>query len=390
MTDQAASVAEGAIRCALVVQAFGVADHLSDKHVALLRQATHFAIRKVIVGALMLAMVYWSCYSLNALAFYWGSRLGGSSGTIFAVVFLVLDASFVFNQVGPFIQTIALAAGASSKVFALLQRGQGEIEVYSEQGTPVSYHNLDLDIRFSDVDFCYPVRPSLKVLNSLNLTIPGGESTAIVGLSGSGKSTLTSLLLRLYDPIQGHVTIGGQDIRTMHLTTFRSHIAVVQQNPVIFSGTILENIRCGIVESDALSEADVYARCMQAASDAHCDFVKELPKGFDTLVSSSQGLSGGQRQRLCLARALVRKPALLILDEPTSALDSWSEQKIEEALKKLREETQTTIITIAHRLATIRDYPNIVVMGDGQVLEHGNHEELLEQVSVMFLFPFCQ
>lgn len=381
LTEDASEVAEGAINALQVVQAFGANKILTDEHVERLRKAGRTAFKKSIAGALMLASVFFIAYSANALAFYYGSTLvtGGNAGTIYAVVFLVVDASLVVSQFGPFIQTFALAASAGGKIYELLDAPEQTINSYSTEGIKCDADTFKDDIVFEDVSFAYPARPSAPILKNVSLRFRAGATTGVVGSSGSGKSTTVSLLLRLYDPGSGCVRIGDRDIRDYHLASLRSQIALVDQDPVLFTGTIMENISCGLRNVHRMSDAEVLARCQQAIKDANADFVEHLTQGIYTKVGGSGGtsLSGGQRQRICLARALVREPSLLLLDEPTSALDSKSESLILSALKKVSK-TGCTVIMIAHRLATIKDSDNIVVMGEGQVLEQGTHAELLE------------
>lgn len=377
LSEAAAAAAEQAIRSVQVVQAFGAIDVLCDDHAKLLRQASHFAFRKSISAALMLGLVYFVCYSVNALAFYWGTRLGGSAGTIYAVVFLILDASFVVNQVGPFIQTIAMASTAGEKVLHLINHKTPKIDASAKDGKALE--KLE-DITCHDVSFAYPSRPGTKVLNSVNICFKAGSSTGIVGASGSGKSSLVGLILRLYDPSSGSITIGGTTLSEFNVKSLRSKIALVDQEPVLFAGTILDNIQAGIVDTDDLDAKEIRERCKQAVVDANADFVQQLERGIDTEVSGTS-LSGGQRQRICLARALVRKPTCLVLDEPTSALDSTSEVKILESLKRCAS-NGCTIIMIAHRLSTVKDLGQIVVIGKGSVLEQGTHDDLMAEDGV--------
>lgn len=378
VSDKATEIAESAITSVEVVQAFGIIDLLSEKHVNLLEKAARVGTKKSFSAAIMLGLVYFTCYAANALAFYQGSRLdSGGAGTIYAIVFLILDASFVVGQFGPFIQTFAHAASAGSRIFDLLDRPQPDIDVYSSEGQPCSKARFEQDISFNEVHFSYPARRTVPVLDGVELRFPQGSTTGIVGLSGSGKSTIASLLVRLYDPIAGSIMVGDVDIKDFHLSTYRSHISLVDQDPVLFTGTVLSNVKDGIPNIEDFSKEQVLEKCQRAVDQANAGFVQELPYGINTEINNTS-LSGGQRQRLCLARALVREPSLLILDEPTSALDATSERLIIEALKRVSK-TGCTIIMIAHRLATIKDADKIIVMGSGNFLEEGTHDELVQR-----------
>ncbi|KAJ9649488.1 hypothetical protein H2199_000263 [Coniosporium tulheliwenetii] len=387
LSEEAANLAESAIKGVQVVQAFGVLDKMTDDHLALLRRAVRVGVKKSIAGALMLGSVYFVAYAANALAFWEGRRLyegaegtSGGAGTIYAVVFLILDASFVVGQFGPFIQTFALAASAGEKIFEVLDHAESHINVYSDEGEEASTDTFKGEIRFQDVTFVYPARSNARVLEGLNLKFKAGRVNGLVGASGSGKSTIAALLLRFYDPSSGRVTIGGTDIRTFNVGSWRRQIALVDQNPVLFSGTILDNIRHGLGDNHGLSEQEVIRRCEKAAADANCDFISALPDELSTAVGGSGNtqLSGGQKQRLALARALVGEPSVLVLDEYTSAMDATSETLVLDALRRAAAVSTRTTIIIAHRLATIKEADKIMVMGEGTLLEEGTHDSLLE------------
>ncbi|KAF1953665.1 P-loop containing nucleoside triphosphate hydrolase protein [Byssothecium circinans] len=381
-TEQATAVAESAFRGVQIVQAFGVSRRLAQDHIEFLRKALRAGIKKSIIGALMLGGIYFVAYAANALAFWYGDRIrqgSAEAGTIYAVVFLILDASFVVGQVGPFIQTFALAAAAGQSVFDILDHPTADIDVYSAEGKVLQRSDFEQDIKLQDVTFVYPARPTERVLEGVDLTIPSGKVTGLVGPSGSGKSTMAALLLRLYDPPTGKVKLGDVDLRNINIKSLRSHIALVTQSPVLFTGTILENIMLGIPEGEEVTEEEAIARCNAAAGDAYCNFLEHLPDGVNTKIGSGHHslLSGGQKQRICLARALVGNPSILILDEYTSALDATSEAAVLENLRRSSATSGRTTIVIAHRLATVKDADRIIVMKDGAVTEAGSHDDLV-------------
>lgn len=370
-TDLASGIAESAIKSVRIVQAFDINQKLCGEYTLLLQKIGVIGVRKSISSAVMLGCVYFTAYSANAIAFYVGSQMsrqdGGNAGTVYAVVFLILDASFVVGQFSPFIQAFALAASAGEEIQDLLR----------PDFTPSRANETILDLRgkpiyFKDVSFNYPARPAIKTLDRLNLTLQPGKLNAIVGGSGGGKSTLVSLLLKIYDDWSGKICAGGLDIGMIDSIVWRANIAVVEQEAVLFSGSILDNIRHGLSALDLFDE-EAIRRCRQAADDANMDFVSDLPRGLDT---SAAQLSGGQRQRVCLARALVRNPALLILDEPTSALDATSEQLVLQAVKHAAT-LGTMVVMVAHRLSTVTEADQIFVMASGRVAEQGTHSFLL-------------
>lgn len=226
-------------------------------------------------------------------------------------------------------------------------------------------------VELQHVSFWYPGTDS-RALSDISITIQPGEMVALVGPSGSGKSTLAQLVPRFYDPSAGKILLDGVDTRDLTLASLRRHIAFVNQEVVLFNGTVAENIAYGAM-ADASREA-----VMEAADRAHVtDFINDLPNGLDSMIGErGVRLSGGQRQRIAVARAFLKDAPVLILDEATSALDTESERRVQDALEHLREGRATLVI--AHRLSTIERANRIVVMAGGKVVETGTHESLLE------------
>ncbi|XP_038709130.1 ABC transporter B family member 28 [Tripterygium wilfordii] len=230
------------------------------------------------------------------------------------------------------------------------------------------------NVHLEDVHFSYPLRPDVEILNGLDLTINSGTVTALVGPSGSGKSTIVQLLARFYEPIKGRLTIAGEDVRTFDKSEWARVVSIVNQEPVLFSISVGENIAYGLPD-DYVSKDDIIKAAK--AANAH-EFILSLPQGYDTLVGERGGLlSGGQRQRIAIARALLKNAPILILDEATSALDSVSERLVQDALSHLMK-GRTTLV-IAHRLSTVQNAHQIAVCFDGKIKELGTHFELLER-----------
>jgi len=225
---------------------------------------------------------------------------------------------------------------------------------------------------FRNVHFAYPTRSRNMVFRGLNLTVQRGETLAIVGASGAGKSTIASLLERFYDTTSGTITLDGVDLKDMNVEWLRNQLGFVQQEPALFDTTIGENIRYGYPQA---SQADVEEAAKRA--NAH-DFIMSFPNGYSTNVGERGiQLSGGQKQRLAIARAIVRRPSILVLDEATSSLDSTSEKLVQAALDEIMKSKTQTAIVIAHRLSTLRNADRIAVIAEGKVLEIGTHEELM-------------
>jgi putative ABC transport system ATP-binding protein len=237
-----------------------------------------------------------------------------------------------------FYSELMKGVGAASRLFELQDR---KPSIPATKGTKVN--SARGVIKFNDVSFSYPTRPAVSIFDKINFEIQPGTNVAIVGPSGGGKSTISSLLLRFYNPTSGTITINDVDISTFNLKSLRRRIGVVAQEPVLFSGTIAENISYGKPHASRLE-------IIEAARRANCNFISDFPDGLETNVGARGAmLSGGQKQRIAIARALLKKPDILILDEATSALDAESETAVNEALLKLMA-SSTTTISIAHRL----------------------------------------
>ncbi|HZK41900.1 MAG TPA: ABC transporter ATP-binding protein, partial [Clostridia bacterium] len=263
-------------------------------------------------------------------------------------------------------------------VMVILARASAEriTEIIKEEsdlanGDNPLYTVADGSIRFEDVTFAYAKGADKPVLDRINLSISSGQTVGILGGTGSSKSSLVQLIPRLYDALEGRVLVGGVDVRDYDLETLRNQVAMVLQKNELFSGTIKENLRWG--DEDATEEEMIQA-CQVA--QAH-GFIQEFPDQYDSYIEQGgSNVSGGQKQRLCIARALLKKPKILILDDSTSAVDTKTDQLIRHALKK--EMPATTKIIIAQRLSSVQDADQIIVMDDGKVHAVGRHPDLLE------------
>jgi ATP-binding cassette subfamily B protein len=240
----------------------------------------------------------------------------------------------------------------------------------TEAATTVALPMQGEGIRFDNVNFSYPSRPGIAALGGISLNVRSGEHVALVGPSGAGKTTLFQLLLRFYDPQTGGILINGVPTRDVPLADLRKQIGVVLQESVIFSGSVLDNIRYGA--PDATLEQVQRAAEMAAAAG----FIDALPEGYETFLGErGVRLSGGQRQRIAIARAILKNPPILLLDEATSALDAASERLVQQALDNAAQ-NRTTLV-IAHRLATVQRADRIIVMEHGRIVAQGRHADLL-------------
>ena len=295
------------------------------------------------------------------------STVGEFSGFISALLIAVGPA----RAIGTLNSVIQEGTAAANRVFGGID---SKAKVYDDLNAE-SLKGIDGKIIFRNITYKY-LDKNILALNNINLEINPGESLAIVGPSGSGKSTLINLILRFFDPDEGEVLIGDQNIKKVKIVSLRESIAIVSQDTLLFHGTVCENITFG--KQNATKE-DIIKSAKEAGSHA---FIQKLPNGYDTMIGESgANLSGGERQRIAIARAILRNPKILILDEPTSSLDSEAENKIKVTLSAISK--NRTTITIAHRLSTVINADRIVVLDQGKIVSSGTHEELLE-TSVLY------
>ncbi|MEY4936717.1 MAG: hypothetical protein RIS64_3076 [Bacteroidota bacterium] len=306
-----------------------------------------------------------------------GSILAGTLITFFAYTAIIGAA---IASLGSFYGEIIGSIGATERIREILNT-PSEVDLKFSNyelllnGNPLNASNqppvkrLNGNILFKDVRFRYPTRTDVEVLKGLDLSIKSGQKVALVGPSGAGKSTIVQLLLRFYDRADGTILVDNQSIDDYEISTYRSNLAIVPQEVLLFGGTIGDNIRYG--KPDA-TEAEI----IEAAKKSNSwEFISSFPEGLKTIVGERGiKLSGGQRQRIAIARAILRDPAILLLDEATSSLDAESEKVVQEALNELMK--GRTSIIIAHRLATIREVDKICVIDGGKVVEEGTHESL--------------
>ncbi|MBK8770867.1 MAG: ATP-binding cassette domain-containing protein [Rhizobiales bacterium] len=292
-----------------------------------------------------------------------------SGGTLSQFVLYAVFAASSLGQLSEVYGEVQLAAGAAERISELLDEKPAIVSPASATPIPSPAQGL---ITFKGVSFQYPTRPGIDVLKKLSFVARPGEVVAIVGPSGAGKTTIFSLLQRFYDPQAGVVSIDDVPLTGADLTSLRSVIATVPQDPVIFSGSVNENIRFG---RPGATMADVESAAKAARADG---FIKALPQGYETpLGERGVTLSGGQRQRIAIARAILRNAPILLLDEATSALDAESEQMIQQALETVTQ-NRTTLV-IAHRLATVRNADRILVLDKGKLVAQGTHAELVKK-----------
>ncbi|CAK4987596.1 unnamed protein product [Aphanomyces euteiches] len=309
----------------------------------------------------------------QAAIFYYGGWLMTHGLLNFQSMFMVLN-SFLFCSFGVGMASqglgdVAKAKKAVKSIFAIIDR-QPPIDCTADDGIKLSHVSGDIELR--GLDFCYPSRPDSKIYSNYNLKIKSGQTVALVGGSGSGKSTAINLIERFYDPNAGAVYLDGVDLKSINVQSLRNHISIVSQEPVLFVGTIGENIATG---KPGATQAEIEDAAKKA--NAH-DFIMQFPDGYNTSVGDrGVQVSGGQKQRIAIARAIIRDPEILLLDEATSALDNESERIVQASLDALLQQKRRTTVIVAHRLSTIRNADVIAVTDGGRIAELGTHNELI-------------
>ncbi|KAK7286924.1 hypothetical protein RJT34_22287 [Clitoria ternatea] len=311
-------------------------------------------------------------FSGYAFAVWFGAKMiiekGYNGGTVLNVIVAVLIASMSLGEASPCMSAFAAGQAAAYKMFQTIER-KPEIDAYDPNGKMLEEIHGEIELR--DVYFSYPARPEELIFNGFSLHIPSSTTAALVGQSGSGKSTVISLIERFYDPQAGEVLIDGINLKEFQLRWIRGEIGLVNQEPVLFSSSIKDNITYG-KEGATDEEIRSAAELANAAK-----FINKLPQGLNTMVGEhGTQLSGGQKQRIAIARAILKNPRILLLDEATSALDAESERIVQEALDRIM--VNRTTIIVAHRLSTVRNADMIAVVHKGKIVEKGTHSELLE------------
>ncbi|CAE6488384.1 unnamed protein product [Rhizoctonia solani] len=394
----------GSIR---VVQSFAAETFLIKKYDQYLAQLQRLGKWLSIVRGLELSISYCVLNLTYSVAFWYGSQLivrdNLQVGLMFTVFWNMFNAIFAISNILPHISAIRDSVHISARIQTEIERVPA-IDVRNPDGAKLwdsqSGEKANVEIQVQNLTFSYPSRPDHKTLDNVSFTLEAGKVTALVGASGSGKSTIASLLLRYYDPAPsdrekstGRILLAGRDIRELNLAWLRSQIGIIAQDPQLFTASIFENVVYGLTgtpwelptsESEpnyAERLAGAKMRVEYALKQAQAwDFVCTLPEGMNTRIKGGRTgvLSGGQRQRIAAARALIRKPKILLLDEGTSALDAETEQRLMAAIHEEQSQSGMTTILIAHRLSSIQNADRIIAMASGRVAEQGTYSELIE------------
>ena len=362
-----------ALRQIKTVQAYGHEAEDVRRFSAHVESAFEVAVRRIRQRAVLVTIVMLLVLGAIAGMLWVGGQdvLSGrtSAGELTAFIFYAFIVAGSVGAISEVYSDLQRAAGAMERLMELLAARSALVEAEPPARLPLAVEGaLTLD----NVAFSYATRPEVRALDAVSAEIRPGEQVALVGPSGAGQSTLFDLLLRFHDPAEGSIRIDGIDARELGLAELRDQIALVSQDPVLFTGTVAENIRYGVPDADDAA--------VRAAADAAfaAEFIEALPDGYDTeLGEGGVRLSGGQRQRVAIARALLCDPRVLLLDEATSSLDAESEHMVQQAIARLA--VGRTTLVIAHRLATVIGSDRIIVLDQGRVVASGTHGELLER-----------
>ena len=371
---KAGAVAQEVLSNVRTVAAFGGQQKAIQKFDTLLIEAQTLNEKKSWKTGLAFGVFFGLLYGIYALAFFVGSLFAVdgtmTGGTVLNVIFAVQIGAFSLLGLAPNLQNINKARGASSKLFAVIEQ---KPLIPSDAVDGEKLEKLSGKIEFKNVTFEYPTRPGVTVLKNFSLTVEPGQTVALVGFSGSGKSTTIQLLERYYDAQSGSIEFDGHPVKNLNLRWLRNNIGLVSQEPILFDGTIEENIRFGAIDPEKVTQEEIEQ--VAKLANAH-GFINKLSEKYKTRVGEKGSqLSGGQKQRVAIARALLKNPKILLLDEATSALDTESESIVQQALDKAAE-NRTTIV-IAHRLSTIKNADKIIVMSSGEIVEFGTHQDLI-------------
>jgi len=383
---KASEVAQEALSSNRTVKSFSAERYELNQYSEKVQTSYKLGVKKSFAYGIFISTISLFSYCAMLAVLWYGGRLvmtgDVSTGDLTAFLLYTIYIATGLGTLSGLFSDFMSALGASERVFNLIDRVPAIPYEGGVQSKAIQGH-----IVFEDVHFSYPTRDDTPVLTGL--------SVALVGQSGAGKSTVLSLLERFYDPVSGKILLDGVDIKALDPAWLHSHVAMVQQEPVLFSGSILDNILYGIASRKARisipksekqsknDEAVVLEEVEKVSKLANChDFISRFPEGYNTLVGErGVRLSGGQKQRIAIARALMMNPEVLLLDEATSALDAESEHLVQQAIDRLMAER--TVVVIAHRLSTVQHADKIVVMAEGgNIVSQGRHLELLEQCNI--------
>jgi subfamily B ATP-binding cassette protein MsbA len=348
-----------------IIKAFGLEEAQNQRYKDSTKLQVHYAMKTVqakeLINPLVETIAMFGLGALIVSIFITNAQIPNLVSFLTGVILLFTPIKKLANVHVMFKQ----ASVSADRLFELFKQESG----VKESPNPKPLNSFEKEIRFENVVFSYG---TYMVIDNISFKIPKGTKLGIAGESGSGKSTIVNLLFRFYDPIQGSIKIDGEDLRNIKISDLRKIMALVSQEVVVFDTTVAENIGCGKIGATR-QEIEEAAKM----ANAH-DFIVQLPQGYETRIGErGVTLSGGQRQRICIARAFIRNAPILVLDEATSSLDSESEAEVQAAIDAI--EKNRTVICVAHRISTLANMDNIIVLSKGKIIEEGTFEDLLKK-----------
>jgi ATP-binding cassette subfamily B (MDR/TAP) protein 1 len=396
---KAGAIASQAIHAMPTVSQCNAQEKEAGKYDEAIKEAQKIGERKSRITGAMMGYTQGMMFATYGLALWYGAKLIAdgtinnatqlryTGGDVISVFFSVLIGAFALGQAAPNFPAITNGRVSAYRIYNIIDGIEDAHENQEEKmQSPTAstvmpsgkeegrdgkiLDKIEGNLVFENVSFSYPSRPEVKVLDNLSFEVRKGETIALVGESGSGKSTIVSLIERFYEPSSGRILLDGTDISSLDIIWLRKQLGLVSQQPALFSGTIADNIRVGDVNA---SQEDIEQASKMA--NAH-DFISNLPNAYETPISGSSQLSGGQKQRIAIARAVIKKPSIMLFDEATSALDNKSEAVVQASLENVMK--NHTSILIAHRLSTVRQANRIFVFQKGQIVESGSHDDLMQ------------
>ncbi|KHJ98046.1 ABC transporter, ATP-binding protein [Oesophagostomum dentatum] len=378
--NNAANLASVVLSNMSTIKAYNLQEHFYNIFTKTLEPLARAMKRQSVISSFVFACQFSFTYILIAITLYFGKVMMLSNEiTVFDYMRVVLLTQFganFFSQLIASVSDFSKARIAAENIVAVIKETSTDIDNLSEEG---QRPKLEGSIQLHNVSFRYPTRPVVQILNKLNLKIKAGQSVALVGPSGSGKTSIIALIQRMYNATDGEVFLDKYNVQSINPAYLRRVVVSVGQEPTLFSFTIKENITYGMMENEVSMDEIIAAAKI---ANIH-DFISKLPQGYDTEIGEfGAQLSGGQKQRIAIARAIVRKPVILLLDEATAALDTSSEKAVQKAFEKAQK--TCTCIQIAHRLSTIRNVDKIFVIVDGTIAEEGNHEQLITKRGIYY------
>lgn len=378
--DELNNVVQENVRGIRVVKSFNREDYEIDKFKSISEEIYRYFSKGEKLIAFNSPIMQFFMYACMILISWIGAKAIITSGNNAALGMTTGDITALLSYATQILTSLMMLSMVFVMITMSLASARRIAEILNEKTDIQNSDNpvmtvKDGSISFEDVDFVYASKSDKKVLDHINLTISTGETVGIIGATGSSKSSLVQLIPRLYDVTGGKLTLGGVDVKEYDLDTLRSGVAMVLQKNELFSGTIKENLRWG---NENATDEEIKHACHLACAD---EFVEAMPKQYDTYIEQGgNNVSGGQKQRLCIARALLKKPKVLILDDSTSAVDTKTDAAIQRAFAEYI--PNTTKIIIAQRISSVQNADKIVVLNDGKIDAVGTHEKLLENCNI--------